>query len=212
MGKSIISIQFNWAAFFLTGAWVAYRKMYWQFLVLLGATIVLSIIVQTLGISLTWVASLVVGLVCGTYGDRWYHNHSLRVIRKARLKAPRADERIKLLAKRGKKTNPKVLIAVIAAIFVAFLIATLVTPTLNNPAAEQKSSANQYDLGLKYALGQGVAKDLTRAYMWWDIAASLGNKDAKRKRGIIEEQMIPADVLKAKQLAKECIAKGYKDC
>jgi TPR repeat protein len=80
------------------------------------------------------------------------------------------------------------------------------TPRHNNPAA------NQYDLGLKYALGKCVAKDLTRAYMWWDIAASLGNKDAKRKRGIIEEQMIPADVLKAQELARECVAKDYKDC
>ena len=121
------SYRFNWAAFFLTGLWMAYRQMYWQFLAVLGATVVVSLIVQTLGISQAWIPNLAVGLVCGLFGSKWYHNHALRVIRKTRLKEPRADERIKLLAKRGKKTRPIVLIAIIAAIFIAFLIYTFVT-------------------------------------------------------------------------------------
>ena len=121
------SYRFNWVAFFLTGIWMAYRQMYWQFLAVLGATVVVSLIVQTLGISQAWIPNLAVGLVCGLFGSKWYHNHALRVIRKTRLKEPRADERIKLLAKRGKKTRPIVLIAIIAAIFIAFLIYTFVT-------------------------------------------------------------------------------------
>ena len=79
-------------------------------------------------------------------------------------------------------------------------------------AAEQGDAGAQNQLGNMYDEGHGVSQSFIRAFMWWDIAASLGNNDAKRKRGIIEEQMTPADVLKAKQLAKECIAKVYKDC
>jgi hypothetical protein len=120
------SYRFNWAAFFLTGIWMAYRQMYWQFLAVLGATVVVSLIIQTLGMSQTWIPNLAVGLVCGFFGSKWYHNHALRVIRKTKLKEPLADERIKLLAKRGKKTRPIVLIAIIAFVFIAFLIYTFV--------------------------------------------------------------------------------------
>ena len=114
------SYNFNWAAFFLSGFWLAYRKMYWQVLVLLGATVVLSLVLQALGITQAWIPSLVIGLVCGTYGDRWYHNHALRVVRKFRLKEPRTDERIMLLAKRGGVSQ----ILVIAVIVIAVIVIT----------------------------------------------------------------------------------------
>jgi hypothetical protein len=48
--------------------------------------------------------------------------------------------------------------------------------------------------------------------MWWNIAASNGNEDAIRGLGIIEEQMTSTQAGKAKQLARECLAKGYKNC
>ena len=121
------SYRFNWAAFFLTGFWIAYRKMYWQFLVLLGATIILSLIEQTLDISQAWISTLAISLVCGFYGNKWYHNHALRVVRKARLKEPQIDERINLLAKRGGTSQILVItVIVIAVIYIAFLIYTLV--------------------------------------------------------------------------------------
>ena len=118
---------FNWGAFFFTGAWMVYRKMYWQFLAVMGATVVVSLILQTLGISQAWIPSLALGLVCGYFGSKWYHYHALRVIRKTRLKKPRADERLKLLAKRG-GTNTTFVIAVIviAVIVIAFQLPRLV--------------------------------------------------------------------------------------
>jgi hypothetical protein len=79
-------------------------------------------------------------------------------------------------------------------------------------AAEQGDVESQYVLGMMYANGEGVTQDFTLAYMWWDIAATQGNEDAKRKSGIIEEQMTSADVSKAQELARKCVAKDYKNC
>jgi len=96
--------------------------------------------------------------------------------------------------------------------FQQFLLVGCVGPVKSAFAPGRGGVNAMYDLGLRYALGQGVAKDLTHAYMWWDIAASQGNEDAKRKRNIIEEQMTSAEVSKAQELARECVAKDYKDC
>jgi len=79
-------------------------------------------------------------------------------------------------------------------------------------AAEQGSARAQFNLGMMYYKGQGLAQDYIRANMWWIIAASQGNEDAIRGRDIIEEQMIPAQVEKALDLALECHEKNYKDC
>ena len=48
--------------------------------------------------------------------------------------------------------------------------------------------------------------------MWWHIAASKGDEDAVRGRELIEEQLTPAQVEKALDLAAECFEKNYKDC
>jgi len=48
--------------------------------------------------------------------------------------------------------------------------------------------------------------------MWWNITASQGDKVAVRYRGIIEMKITPTQVEKAKQLARECVARDYKDC
>ena len=86
------------------------------------------------------------------------------------------------------------------------------TPQPSKPAVKKKIAVDQYNLGRKQALGQDVTKDLVRAYMWWSIAESDGNEDAIRGLAIIEEQMTSTQVEKAKQLARECLAKDYTDC
>jgi len=86
------------------------------------------------------------------------------------------------------------------------------TSKIIKPPSEQKIAADQYKSGRAYALGQDVTTDLTRAYMWWAIAASNGNEDARRGRGIIEEQMTPAQIKKAQELTRECVTKNYKGC
>jgi len=68
-------------------------------------------------------------------------------------------------------------------------------------------------LGLFYNEGLGIAKDTIRAFMWFSVAFSNGYLEADYTLEFLRQVvMTPADVSKAQQLAKECIAKNYKDC
>ena len=42
-----------------------------------------------------------------------------------------------------------------------------------------------------------------KAYAWWSIAAARGHKSAKGNKGIIKEQMTPAQIAKAQKLSSE---------
>ena len=83
-------------------------------------------------------------------------------------------------------------------------------------AAESGNGYARFILGEMYQQGRGVARDYLRAHMWWNIAASeelaSGLELARREFVKIQEDMTPAEVSKAQQLARECIAKNYKDC
>ena len=82
-------------------------------------------------------------------------------------------------------------------------------------AAEQGDAGAQYNLGLMYAKGQGVLQNYIYAHMWWNIVASNsthGNKDAVENRDIVAKRMTPSQIEKAQDLARECMAKNFKDC
>ena len=78
--------------------------------------------------------------------------------------------------------------------------------------AEQGNANAQGNLGAMYAFGTGVLKDYVYAHMWWNIAASSGDKSAVKNRDIIAKQMTPADISAAQKLARECVRKKYKGC
>ena len=77
-------------------------------------------------------------------------------------------------------------------------------------AAEQGSAAAQNNLGLAYYRGEGVAQDNVEAYAWIRIAAAqlLGDAEDSR-RGLLEE-MTPAQVERAEDLAREYQEKYVK--
>lgn len=79
-------------------------------------------------------------------------------------------------------------------------------------AAEQGHAKAQNNLGLMYYKGEGVIQDNVYAHMWYNIADSLGNEIAPKNRDIIAEIMTAADISKAQELARECVAKKYKGC
>jgi hypothetical protein len=54
--------------------------------------------------------------------------------------------------------------------------------------------------------------DPVYAHMWFNIAASLGNAEARDYRNNIAEKMTAADISKAQKLARECVRKEYKGC
>ncbi len=79
-------------------------------------------------------------------------------------------------------------------------------------SAEQGDDAAQYNLGQLYRIGQGVLQDHVLAHMWYNIAASNGQELAPKNRDIIAKEMTPAQLEKARNLARACVAKDYKGC
>jgi TPR repeat protein len=83
---------------------------------------------------------------------------------------------------------------------------------LFRPAAERGHATAQYNLGYMYQRGYGVTQDYKRAYMWLSKSASQGIRIAAVNRDIVENEMTPAQIIKAEDLARECEVKNYKDC
>ena len=79
-------------------------------------------------------------------------------------------------------------------------------------AAEQGHAVAQFNLGLMYQNSRGVIQDSVYAHMWFNTAAAEGNEGARELRGLIEQQMTPAQIAEAQKLARECVAKEYKGC
>jgi len=80
------------------------------------------------------------------------------------------------------------------------------------PLAEQGVASAQFNLGFMYGEGQGVLQDHMIAHMWENLAAAQGNKPAAKNREITAKKMTPADLSIAQRLARECLARNYKNC
>jgi TPR repeat protein len=63
-----------------------------------------------------------------------------------------------------------------------------------------------------YYNGRGVLQDYVYAHMWWNIAASSGDKVASKNIETVAKQMTPSQLEKAQNLARECVRKKYKGC
>ena len=80
-------------------------------------------------------------------------------------------------------------------------------------AAEQGQAEAQYALGLSYGAGLGgVLEDSVLAHMWFNIAGANGNARARKLRNSIEREMTRAEVSRATELARVCMASDYQDC
>jgi TPR repeat protein len=61
----------------------------------------------------------------------------------------------------------------------------------------------QFSLGVIYNNGRGVKQDYVRAYMWLSLAAAQGDQTAAEYLDIVVKDMTPAQVAKARKLARE---------
>jgi len=61
-----------------------------------------------------------------------------------------------------------------------------------------------------YGKGQGVIQDNVYTHMWFNVTASNCDADAEKNRNIAAEKMTAADILKALELALDCMRKNYK--
>lgn len=96
--------SFNWAAFFLTGFWLAYRKMYnlaTVFFVILTLGVLADHLhpenKETFASSCGWL----IALVCGAGGNRWYWSHVNGLVNEARAENADEQQRNKRLSKAG---------------------------------------------------------------------------------------------------------------
>ena len=80
------------------------------------------------------------------------------------------------------------------------------------PLAEQGVASAQNNLGFMYVYGKGVLQDYVRAHMWFNIAASSGNKTASENRDLVAVLMNSNQIETAQRLARECVRKKYKGC
>ena len=67
-------------------------------------------------------------------------------------------------------------------------------------------------IGHLYVDGEGVSKNLTLAYMWYQIGATAGFKDSEENRDRIARMMDQDSILLAKKKAEICIESLYETC
>lgn len=119
---------FNWAAFFFTGLWLAYRKMYRALAIVLGffaaETIVEMMIVagglaqeNTVTVLGRFIA-LVFSIVCGKFGNSWYLAHATRQVAGIRALGRPEAEYYKALKRRGRPS----MVALLGFVVVVFLL------------------------------------------------------------------------------------------
>ena len=77
-------------------------------------------------------------------------------------------------------------------------------------AAEQGDAHAQYNLGVMCAKGEGVLKDSGLAHMWSNIAGANGNEAARKQRDNLEDDMTRAEISRATELARTCMASDYE--
>ncbi len=100
----------NWAAWFFSGFWLLYRKMYKGAAIFFGAVLAVSIAEEAyfrfilempeLESAMDRVLNFVPGIICGLYGNAWYLSHANRAISKVHAEMPN-DDVLDALAKRG---------------------------------------------------------------------------------------------------------------
>ncbi|MFH1029213.1 MAG: trypsin-like peptidase domain-containing protein [Pseudomonadota bacterium] len=61
----------------------------------------------------------------------------------------------------------------------------------------------QNNLGVHYYKGLGVPQDYVEAHMWWNLAASQGQENARSNRDLVAKEMTPAQLAEAQKRARE---------
>ncbi len=79
------------------------------------------------------------------------------------------------------------------------------------PLAEQGNAKAQYNLGLMYRKGQGVAQDDAEAVGWWRKAAEQGDARAQSNLGVMyaKGQGVPQDDAKAVGWYRKAAEQGH---
>ena len=63
-----------------------------------------------------------------------------------------------------------------------------------------------------YRNGLGVPQDPVFLYMWFNIGGANGNETARESRDALERDMTRAEIRRATELARTCMASDYQNC
>src|SRR4051794_28146172 len=83
---------------------------------------------------------------------------------------------------------------------------------LFRPLAEQGNAKAQTVLGVMFRKGEGVPKNLSRAYMWFSLARKHGQVGAKAGARELSKSMTREEIAQAQAMAKVCEASNYRQC
>jgi hypothetical protein len=104
-------VGMNWAAFLLTGLWLAYRKMYAAAFIFFGAAVLerfseevvfrglMRLPSVPMGVNLIY--SLAAAIICGLFGNAWYLAHARRKIADAHAQGLEGEQLLFALSQRG---------------------------------------------------------------------------------------------------------------
>ena len=102
---------FNWAAFFLSGLWLPYRKMYLVTAIFYGAILIESVIEELLFVGLLGrpeapaaighLVGFAAAGICGVCGNRWYLSHARSAIAEVRARLSPTQDIFGTLSRRG---------------------------------------------------------------------------------------------------------------
>src|SRR5665647_959084 len=83
-------------------------------------------------------------------------------------------------------------------------------------AAPQGNATAQSNLGTMYGMGRGVGQDFVHSYMWLSVAApklaGAEAKEAATNLSIVEKNLNQAQLAQAKDLARQCASRAFKNC
>ena len=137
------SLGFNWAAFFLTGLWLGYRKMYTVVLVFFAVILVESIAEEVLFVRIlgeeespmvvSKLVTLVASIICGKLGNHWYLTHAANVVSEVRATGLEDREVRGILAKRGGTSLLSSIGLIVLYVFVTFVVFVLLAPFIYPP-------------------------------------------------------------------------------
>ena len=70
-------------------------------------------------------------------------------------------------------------------------------------AAEQGNTKAQINLAVMYASGEGILENFVLAYKWANLAAALGNENAREMKNEVKKRMTRTQIAEAQQLSLE---------
>jgi Protein of unknown function (DUF2628) len=93
----------NWAAFWLVGFWLPYRKMYRATFILFAAIIADSVVEEVLNLpnQVSRGAAIAAAVICCSWANLWYFKHASAKIRALRTRELAEDEHLNAVAAAG---------------------------------------------------------------------------------------------------------------